>query len=903
MDRSAGSRVQNRPQGVTDIALRYRARLLVRLFILCLVLAAGAIAASLTPIEAQAERAEGRRAALIIGNSAYQGLVPLPNAATDARHIGEVLSKANFEVTIGDDLDKVSLEKTIRDFLRSLNDGDVALFYYSGHAVQVGGENYILPVDANLTSSYDLEVESYNVSNLLDYMREASSLQILILDSCRDNPFKSEYYFAGDKKVAVKGNKGLASLTPRQGSLIVYSTAPNQVAYDGAGELSPFTESLAGHILTPNTEVRQVLTDIRADVIARTSGRQVPWDVSSLTSQFYFVTRESVLVMGESLTEVRVSPQAKRIELGIPPPIASEEMALTAHFDQPLKSGRLMLGAEQIVPGAPIPTSRLPDVVYLPEPGEKSVQLIPYSVVSSEGHKVSGAVAIVFDPAMPPPVDKQEIPVASKEGGTAPPAGASSKAELRQLALAADVGTGFQPLSDAIPQPQQLGDGWYRIDERSPTTQIALNSRMLSEGDLVKSEDVARLGIRPSLRIIETDAKIVLKPVGQAAGDVPIVIDVKASVNRCDELAGDRLDIQGVSEGVYPNDIRIDEALAACQEAVAAAPDVARFRHELGRVLYARGEFDPALAEFKAALAAGHVRSGELLGRFYQYGAGVKKDPAAAIPLFETGAARGDAYAQYSLGKALMEGNGIKSDYRRGVELLTRAAESGHTFAMNQLGAEYLYGNRVPKDVERAHRYFRESYERKDIWGAMNLSLLYRDGIAVEQDTARSKELLMEAHQGLHPYAGRLLALTLLEEQDRDQQQIFRLFRESADRGDAWGAYYAAEMMRLDRKLVAEEGDDIRLLAHALGRGEGKPAERARQALAEIPEKLVNIEVQKALVRLGAKGIEADGVLGSRTRQAAEAMLGHPAPRSSYELLAELVAREWLLSKPRLDML
>ncbi|MCT7374125.1 caspase family protein [Chelativorans salis] len=855
-----------------------------------------ALAAGMMP--AHAERVEGRRAALVIGNSAYSALTPLPNAVKDAHRVSDVLARANFEVTIGNDLDKAGLERTIRDFLRSLDDGDVALFYYSGHAVQVAGENFVLPVDASLSSSYDLEVESYNISNLLDYMRQTSSLQILILDACRDNPFRSEYYYTGDKKVDVKGNKGLASLTPRQGSLIVYSTAPDQVAYDGAGELSPFTESLTDHILTPNKEVRQVLTDIRSDVIARTNGRQVPWDVSSLTSQFYFVTKQNLLVMGESLTEVRVSPQARRVELDIPPPVASGGMVLTASFDQAPKSGTLMLDDRKIEPGAPIDMERLHDVVYIAESEEPSVELIPYTVASADGHKVSGAVAIVFDPELPPPGEASGVPVAAQEPEKAPEAEAPV-----QLALATNVGTGFLTISDAMPRTEKLSQGWYRINERSPSAQVALGSRMLSEGDLVKSEEVAQLAIRPSLRIVDTDARVVLEPVGRSAAEAPVVINVNASVNRCDELAGDALDIQGVVDGVYPNDIRVEEALAACREAVAASPGVARFHHQLGRALYASGDYEAAIAEFETAHAAGHVRSGQLLGRFYQLGAGVEKDPEKAIPLFQTAADRGDAYAQHSLGKAYLEGNGVPEDDRRGIELLTRAAEAGHTFAMNQLGAEYLYGNRVEKDAERAHRYFRESYERGDVWGAMNLALLYRDGEGVEKDTDRAKELLTQAHEGMHPYAGRLLALMLVDEGSTDQRSLFQLFRESADRGDATGALYAADMMQRDRSLMAEEGEDIWLLAFALSRNAGAASESARDALTAMSGRLVNSEIQRTLLRMGSRDVQVDGVLGPRTRQAAEAILGRPAPQAPHELLSELVAQEWISSRPRLDML
>jgi SAM-dependent methyltransferase len=121
---------------------------------------------------------------------------------------------ASFDVVFGRDLDGKSFEDTIRDFMRTMNQGDIALFYYSGHAVQVAGHNYILPVDASLASPYDLEVQAYNFSNLLSYMGQSSALQIAILDACRDNPFRTGFYYVGDKKVEVAGNKGLAPAAP-----------------------------------------------------------------------------------------------------------------------------------------------------------------------------------------------------------------------------------------------------------------------------------------------------------------------------------------------------------------------------------------------------------------------------------------------------------------------------------------------------------------------------------------------------------------------------------------------------------------------------------------------------------------------------------------------------------------
>lgn len=850
---------------------------------------------------ALAGKAEGRRAALVIGNSGYDSLPRLPNALNDARHVGEVLAKANFEVTVGADLTKTELEKIVREFLRSLNDGDVALFYYSGHAVQVAGENFILPVDASLASAYDLELESYNISNLLDYMRASSSLQILVLDACRDNPFRNESFYLGSRKVTAE-KEGLASLVPREGSLIVYSTAPDQVAYDGKGEVSPFTESLVGRALTPNIEIRQLLTDIRSDVIARTAGRQVPWDVSSLTSQFYFIMGQNKLVMDRPLTEVRVSPEAAEVKLDIPLPVASGGMVLTARFEQMPKFGTLMLDGAKIELGAAIGLDRLDDVRYMPQTGEKSVDLIPYSIASTAGEKVSGAVAVVFDSSLQAPADEAALDIAQAKPQRKQAPAATAPAPI-QLALAPDVGTGFNTISDALPKTGARTQGWYRVEERSPSTQLALDTDLLSEGDLVKAEDITRLAVRPALRIIDTDAKIVLSPATDAAEATPLVIQVNATVNRCDKLAGDLLDIQGVTEGVYPNDIRLEEALAACEEAARMRPDVARFKHELGRVHYARGEFEKAVANLQSALDAGHVRSGYMLGRVYQLGGPLGRDPAKAIPLFEAGAQRGDPYAQHALGRALVEGVGTKPDIPRGIEFLTRAAEAGHTYAMNALGTEYLNGDRVAKDPARALRFFRQSADRTDVYGLLNLGVLYRDGVGVEQDLPRARVLFERAHEGGHPRAGTVIGLLIRSGGNAEAAELLGWFRQSAARGDAWGAFHAASILRDNPRLQQEDGEMIRLLALSASHRTPEVSERASQTLDGVGGRSVAVEVQKALVRMGQDVGSVDGVLGARSRQAVAKALGPAAPRDERAVLIELLRKEWMDSRPRLDLL
>lgn len=887
-----------------------------------------------------AERVSGRRAALVIGNSAYQHLATLPNAVNDADRVREVLERANFEVTLGHDLNKKGLEETVLGFLRTLNDGDVALFYYSGHAVQVGGNNYMLPVDASMASSYDLEVEAYSMSSLLEYMRETSSLQIAILDACRDNPFANNAYFVGQKKLAVEGKKGLASVTPQNGTLIVYSTAPDQVALDGKNGMSPFTGAFTDYALKPNVEIRKLLSDIRSEVIKRTDGRQTPWDASSLTSSFFFVTRQNLLII-EDMHEVRVPPKMEAVALRISPPITSGDTPLSVNFTKLPEAGTLWLGDKQIDLDSKISADEVSAVMMKPSSGDMKDEEIRYAVTTEGGRTASGIVKVVIDASAPAPKTiKPSLTIAQGEVDEQAPA---PKPIL--VAMASDVGTGFSPMPEEIVRSSSAPKGWLKLESRDPQTQVAVGDQVVSEGDLIKAEDIGKLRIRPSLKVVADSGMPELKPIAEALKPqqpestdtgtaanaapapapkvepvapvrtvvlvpavrtktpAPITINVAVSVNECDTLAAEPLDVQAVADGKLPNDIDVPKALTACKSAVSEHPDVARFKYQYARALYADGEFDAALKELNEASDAGHVRASYLLGRLYQFGAAVKRDPAKAIPLFEAGAKRGDPYSQYALGRALVTGVGTKADVERGMAMVTSAAESGHTYAMNMLGTEYLSGSNVKKDDARALKFISESANRDDVYGLVLLGILYRDGSGVQKDAKRAAELFEKARARGHPYAGRLLGRMALRDKSADAKTVAGWYRESAERGDAWGAYFAAELLQDNPSLQHDGGEVARLLALSASHDTKEVSANAKAALAKVDTVSVGKEVQLALQRAGQDIGAVDGKLGSQTRDAANAVLGADAPREPRDLLIGLLRKEWIDSRPRLDML
>jgi hypothetical protein len=230
--------------------------------------------------------AAGRRVALVIGNGNYTQVPQLPNPPNDAADIAQALRKLGFDVIEGRDVDKKTMEDKIREFGRKLDKADLALFFYAGHGLQVAGKNYLVPTDAKLERPGDLTFEAIDMAVVLEQMESADRVDLVFLDACRDNPFsKSLARSLGTRSAAV--GQGLAMVQSAVGTMIIYSTQPDNVAQDGAGRNSPFTSALLKHIATPNLEIDSMMKRVRADVIAATQRQQVPWDHSSLVGDVY----------------------------------------------------------------------------------------------------------------------------------------------------------------------------------------------------------------------------------------------------------------------------------------------------------------------------------------------------------------------------------------------------------------------------------------------------------------------------------------------------------------------------------------------------------------------------------------------------------------------------------------
>jgi hypothetical protein len=239
-----------------------------------------------------------KRVALIIGNAAYKNAPTLQNPKNDATDVAEALRRIGFETIVGLDLDDVGMKEKAIAFSRAARDADVGLVYYSGHAMQFDGINYLMPVDAILHDDADLR-RLTRVDEIVADLKQAKNLRILVLDACRDNPLAEELSRSIEASRGFTVDRGLARIIPPSGMIISYATQAGRTAADGRGRNSPYTMAFLKNIETQE-EIGAIFRHITADVYTETQSKQLPELSLSLIGDYY--------LSGRPQNEAAVSP-------------------------------------------------------------------------------------------------------------------------------------------------------------------------------------------------------------------------------------------------------------------------------------------------------------------------------------------------------------------------------------------------------------------------------------------------------------------------------------------------------------------------------------------------------------------------------------------------------------------
>jgi Caspase domain len=258
----------------------------------------------------QAAMAENR-VALVIGQSAYRAVTPLPNPANDAKAIAQLLGDAGFEVQAGADLTQTELRAKVGDFAATIaakGPDTVALVFYAGHGLQIDGENYLVPVDIDPKREADIPLQAVRLNDVLNTLTSVpGKTRIILLDACRNNPFPEISKTAGRGLALVDAKTGAA------GTLLSFSTAPGAEAEDGTGGNSPYTAALLKAGREPGISIEDAFKRVRVSVNQATEGRQTPWESSSLVSDFrLFGTTDTAAKPEAAKPEARKPEAVKR---------------------------------------------------------------------------------------------------------------------------------------------------------------------------------------------------------------------------------------------------------------------------------------------------------------------------------------------------------------------------------------------------------------------------------------------------------------------------------------------------------------------------------------------------------------------------------------------------------------
>ncbi|GAB3642854.1 caspase family protein [Spirosoma arcticum] len=225
-----------------------------------------------------------KRLALVIGNSAYPSTSRLDNPVNDAKDMAATLTDLGFEVMLFTDLDKKKLRKAIEDFGFRLKGYQIGLFFYAGHGIAIGGQNYLVPIDASPQTAGDIEFDCEPADRIVSKMEDARTTNIIVLDACRNNPFERSMSRGG-------GDGGLTQMNAPTGTIIAYATAPGKTAADGTGRNGLYTAALLKTLKVPNMPIERAFKQVRTEVMRQSNGRQQPWESSSLVDEIYFLKK------------------------------------------------------------------------------------------------------------------------------------------------------------------------------------------------------------------------------------------------------------------------------------------------------------------------------------------------------------------------------------------------------------------------------------------------------------------------------------------------------------------------------------------------------------------------------------------------------------------------------------
>ena len=634
------------------------------------------------------------RYAIVIGNGDYRHAPSLPNALSDAGAVSAVLKSAGYVVQDYRNLDRRGFEAALRRLIADTGKGAEIVIYYAGHGVQIGNSNRLIPVDAEIDSVYDLPFESVSLSSLLAIAGARARSLVVILDSCRDNPFPDRGAIVGLDAIPQELRTGFAAQDSPVNSLIVFSTSPGAVALDGDGTNSPFTSALRDAVLArPDAPMEELLRAVRRQVYVETGGRQVPWESSSLVESVAFDADPATAGFtnpapdGAAPAADAAAPALAPLAITLP---LSRQIALGPALDAAMGSG---------TGKAPLVVAKPPRLGRLELGGDGRTRgLVPLTRINegADGLVYASSQPEISAPTMTGPTISDEFELGTDRG-----------AQAVQLTLTVDpcdfeagdhldpdgVGVARYPneievdkalaaCEAAVAREPDNGRFHYQLGR----VHVALRDLDAAERDFTRARDLGHTRAWHALGMLE--------------------------IARLQETAG-------AARVPAP-----EEALALLAMGVDRGDPYAY--HSLGQQLLEMSD-DPALRRqgfdlLSRAIEVGHTFSMNALGYYFLQKDGGHYEPERGLRYLRESAERGDIYGYDNLGWVALTGSdGGKPDPAAALEWFRKASDGGHPRAPTSIGRMYFDGAIGGKpDFVEAVKWYDLGLSRGDAWGGAN---------------------------------------------------------------------------------------------------------------------------------------------------------------------------------------
>ncbi|MCV9963512.1 caspase family protein [Pararhizobium sp. BT-229] len=664
----------------------------------------------------QAGAAEAaKRVALLIGNEKYEATSQLNNPANDVELMKASFEDAGFDtVTTVHDVDRASMVRALRDFEDAATGAEVAIIYYSGHGMEMNGQNFLLPVDVALKSDKDVEDEAVPLDRVQRSLEGATRLKLVILDACRNNPFEQSM----TRSISTRAvSRGLARVEPESADLLVaFASKAGTVAMDGEGKNSPFATALSKYLTEPGVDVRIALGKVRDEVVSATNRSQEPFVYGSLGGAQIFLNIREVNINVTSGKTQEVSPTGQS-------EAAADWQNIRDLADKDLIEVFLAKhGADPVY--KMLAEKKLKLLTEAAETSTASPDEIAWEALkqSTDGAALTRFIERYPDSKHKAEAETQIAALEPKKGLNISQTGKDTQASRDCYLLAGE------PQS----MPGFLGVNFLKIDSTRALTACA---QAVNENP----EDM-----------------MLVNMLGRAHDAGRNYVEARRNYQK----AADGGNMYGLTNlawfSVYGTDgpVDIDKGRQMFEQAANNGNSYAQA--SLGW-LYREGyggvpkDYAEALKWYQLSANQGYANAQATIGWFYREGNGVPKDFDQSLSWYQKAADGGDANAMSSLGWAYQNGLGTTQDYAEAKKWYEKAANVGDAYSMALLGWFYDDGKAVPQDYAQARNWYEMAANAGSAYAMGNLSRLYDWGLGTKADPREAARWAAASVEGGDP--------------------------------------------------------------------------------------------------------------------------------------------------------